>query len=51
MAAGAAVIIPAGGKFSAGSFWKDAVKFGATFYTAVPTMHQVGARGSIIAEK
>ena len=36
-----AVIIPAGGRFSAKSFWKDACHFGATFYTAVPTMHQV----------
>ncbi len=39
--AGSAVIIPAGGRFSAKSFWKDACHFGATFYTAVPTMHQV----------
>jgi len=35
------VIIPQGGKFSAGTFWKDAVQYQATFYTAVPTMHQV----------
>jgi acyl-CoA synthetase (AMP-forming)/AMP-acid ligase II len=41
--AGAAVIMPAGGRFSAKSFWRDACDFGATFYTAVPTMHQVGA--------
>ena len=40
--AGAAVILPAGGRFSASTFWRDAVEFGATFYTAVPTMHQVG---------
>ncbi|BDA45528.1 probable 2-hydroxyacyl-CoA lyase at C-terminar half [Coccomyxa sp. Obi] len=39
--AGSAVILPAGGKFSAGTFWNDAVEFGATFYTAVPTMHQI----------
>lgn len=39
--AGSAVILPAGGRFSAGTFWRDAVDFGATFYTAVPTMHQV----------
>ena len=39
--AGAAVILPAGGRFSASTFWRDAVEFGATFYTAVPTMHQV----------
>ena len=41
LAAGASVIIPNGGKFSAGVFWKDAVEYKATFYTAVPTMHQV----------
>lgn len=35
-----AVILPAGGRFSATTFWRDAVDFGATFYTAVPTMHQ-----------
>jgi len=40
LAAGAAVILPAGGRFSATTFWRDAVDFGATFYTAVPTMHQ-----------
>ena len=39
--AGSAIILPAGGRFSAGTFWRDAVEFGATFYTAVPTMHQV----------
>ena len=41
LAAGAAVILPAAGGFSARSFWQDAVKHQATFYTAVPTMHQV----------
>ena len=39
--AGAAVVIPAGGRFSAAAFWKDACKWGVTFYTAVPTIHQV----------
>ncbi len=39
--AGSAIILPAGGRFSAGTFWRDAIEFGATFYTAVPTMHQV----------
>ena len=39
--AGAAVILPAGGRFSAKTFWRDAGDYGATFYTAVPTMHQV----------
>ena len=41
LAAGGAAIIPAGGKFSAGTHWRDAVEHQATFYTAVPTMHQV----------
>ncbi|KAL3141143.1 hypothetical protein ABBQ38_003493 [Trebouxia sp. C0009 RCD-2024] len=41
LAAGGAVIIPAGGKFSATTHWRDAVEHQATFYTAVPTMHQV----------
>ena len=36
-----AVIIPAGGRFSAKTFWQDACQYQATFYTAVPTMHQV----------
>ena len=42
LAAGGSAIIPAGGKFSASTHWKDAVEHEATFYTAVPTMHQVG---------
>ena len=41
LAAGGSAIIPAGGKFSASTHWKDAVEHQATFYTAVPTMHQV----------
>ena len=41
LAAHAAVILPAAGGFSARTFWQDAVQHGATFYTAVPTMHQV----------
>ena len=40
LAAGASVILPAAGRFSAQTFWADAVKYQATFYTAVPTMHQ-----------
>ena len=43
LAARAAVILPAAGGFSARTFWQDAVQQGATFYTAVPTMHQVPA--------
>ena len=42
-----AVIIPAGGRFSAKTFWKDACHYRATFYTAVPTMHQVSATPGI----
>jgi oxalate---CoA ligase len=41
MAAGAVVVLPAAGKFSASSFWKDASTYRVTYYTAVPTMHQV----------
>jgi acyl-CoA synthetase (AMP-forming)/AMP-acid ligase II len=38
---GASVVLPEAGKFSAGTFWKDAVDHKVTFYTAVPTMHQI----------
>lgn len=41
LSAGAAIILPASGGFSASHFWQDATRFKATFYTAVPTMHQV----------
>ena len=41
LAAGAGVILPAAGRFAASSFWADAVQYGMTFYTAVPTMHQI----------
>lgn len=44
LAAGAAVIVPEEGRFSASTFWRDAVAHQATFYTAVPTMHQVRCR-------
>jgi acyl-CoA synthetase (AMP-forming)/AMP-acid ligase II len=42
LAAGGAVVLPVAGRFSASVFWRDCVEHGATFYTAVPTMHQVG---------
>ena len=29
------------GRFAAGTFWKDAAAHGVTFYTAVPTIHQI----------
>lgn len=38
---GASVVLPEAGKFSAGTFWQDAVEHKVTFYTAVPTMHQI----------
>lgn len=43
LAAGASVIFPKEGKFTAHVFWQDCCKHGATYYTAVPTMHQVCA--------
>src|SRR4051794_14935550 len=36
---GGAVVIPA--KFSASTFWPIAVKYGVTWYSAVPTIHQI----------
>ena len=41
LAAGAGVILPSAGRFAASTFWADAVQYGMTFYTAVPTMHQI----------
>uniref|UniRef100_A0ACD5Y942 Uncharacterized protein n=1 Tax=Avena sativa TaxID=4498 RepID=A0ACD5Y942_AVESA len=41
LAAGAAVTLPAGGRFSASTFWADMRAAGATWYTAVPTIHQI----------
>lgn len=38
LAAGAAVILPAAGRFAASTFWKDAVEHGATFYTGTPRL-------------
>jgi acyl-CoA synthetase (AMP-forming)/AMP-acid ligase II len=36
---GGAVVIPA--KFSASTFWPTAAKYGVTWYSAVPTIHQI----------
>jgi acyl-CoA synthetase (AMP-forming)/AMP-acid ligase II len=36
---GGAVVIPP--KFSAGTFWQTAAKHGVTWYSAVPTIHQI----------
>lgn len=41
LSAGAAVTLPAGGRFSATTFWSDMIKYKATWYTAVPTIHQI----------
>ena len=35
------MILPAEGRFAATSFWHDAGTHQATFYTAVPTIHQI----------
>lgn len=35
------MVFPAEGRFAASTFWADAVANGVTFYTAVPTMHQI----------
>lgn len=39
--AGAAVTLPAAGRFSASTFWSDMLNYNATWYTAVPTIHQI----------
>ena len=36
---GGAVVVPP--KFSAGTFWPTAAKYGVTWYSAVPTIHQI----------
>ncbi len=41
LAAGGAVGLPPEGRFAASTFWAGVSQCGATFYTAVPTMHQV----------
>jgi len=41
LATGGKVVIPAGGKFSASAFWPTATTHAITWYTAVPTIHQV----------
>lgn len=38
---GGTVILPGAAKFSATAFWQEVKDFGATWYTAVPTMHQI----------
>lgn len=41
LGASAAVTLPAAGRFSATMFWPDMKKYNATWYTAVPTIHQI----------
>lgn len=41
LGAGAAVALPAAGRFSASTFWSDMKAYNATWYTAVPTIHQI----------
>jgi acyl-CoA synthetase (AMP-forming)/AMP-acid ligase II len=41
LASGGAVLLPARGRFSAHTFWADIDAVGATWYTAVPTIHQI----------
>ncbi|KAG6636819.1 probable CoA ligase CCL9 [Carya illinoinensis] len=41
LSAGAAVTLPSAGRFSASTFWSDMLSYGATWYTAVPTIHQI----------
>lgn len=41
LASGGAVLLPASGRFSARTFWDDIRAVGATWYTAVPTIHQI----------
>ncbi|CAI5984819.1 unnamed protein product [Closterium sp. NIES-65] len=41
LSSGGSVVLPASGRFSASTFWDEVVQSGATWYTAVPTMHQI----------
>ncbi|TVU16649.1 hypothetical protein EJB05_40224, partial [Eragrostis curvula] len=41
LASGAAVTLPAAGRFSVSAFWADMRGAEATWYTAVPTIHQI----------
>lgn len=41
LATGGAAYVPSKGRFSASAFWKDMVGVRATWYTAVPTIHQI----------
>jgi acyl-CoA synthetase (AMP-forming)/AMP-acid ligase II len=41
LASGGTVLLPARGRFSAHTFWNDIDAVRATWYTAVPTIHQI----------
>jgi acyl-CoA synthetase (AMP-forming)/AMP-acid ligase II len=41
LASGGTVLLPARGRFSAHTFWDDIEAVRATWYTAVPTIHQI----------
>eukprot|EP01018_Ginkgo_biloba_P012753 Gb_08876 [translate_table: standard] len=41
LVSGGAVVLPAAGRFSASTFWNDMKTHGGTWYTAVPTIHQI----------
>jgi acyl-CoA synthetase (AMP-forming)/AMP-acid ligase II len=41
LASGGTVLLPAGGRFSAHTFWDDVHAAHATWFTAVPTIHQI----------
>ncbi|KAK1366603.1 4-coumarate--CoA ligase [Heracleum sosnowskyi] len=41
LVSGASVTLPSAGRFSASTFWSDMKKYNATWYTAVPTIHQI----------
>jgi len=41
LASGGSVLLPARGRFSAHTFWDDIDAVKATWYTAVPTIHQI----------
>jgi acyl-CoA synthetase (AMP-forming)/AMP-acid ligase II len=41
LASGGTAYLPTGGRFHAGSFWSDMGTARATWYTAVPTIHQI----------
>ncbi|MDA3639069.1 FadD7 family fatty acid--CoA ligase [Mycobacterium xenopi] len=41
LVSGGTVLLPAGGRFSAHTFWDDVRAAGATWFTAVPTIHRI----------